>query len=289
MFAVSPPSFSVRPVPAHLAADVEDDNVGLPSGGDGSGDVGGPGRQDPGAGDRADLGLGQEPPDRLGQGHRPVGVLGGLLHVRVRLRQLGVHQGETFGRDGGGIETRHREPADAPGDPQHAERRRVGVVGEADHGAGGMRADHRHLLEVAAEWQQIPLVLEQGHRLVREPAGQLVALARRGGDLHRIFGDVRVVEQAEGELVPQHAAHRLVQLGLGSSVALHGLDEHLPVALDARRLDVHAGGESERRDLLGVGCDQVARLRPADGAVIGDDRPASSSGPNSPRATMRPT
>jgi len=170
MFAVSPPSFSVRPVPARLAADAEDDNVGLPSGGDGSGDAGGPEGKTP-VPATALTSAGQEPPDRLGQGQRPVGVLGGLLHVRVRLRELGVHQGETFGRDGAGIETRHREPADAPGDPQHAERRRVGVVGEADHGAGGMRADHRHLLEVAAEWQQIPLVA------TRPPRGWL----RQGG------------------------------------------------------------------------------------------------------------
>ena len=85
MFAVSPPSFSVRPVPARLAADAEDDNVGLPSGGDGSGDAGGPEGKTP-VPATALTSAGQEPPDRLGQGQRPVGVLGGLLHVRVRLR-----------------------------------------------------------------------------------------------------------------------------------------------------------------------------------------------------------
>jgi hypothetical protein len=46
------------------------------------------------------------------------------------------------------------------------------------------------------------LVLEQGHRLVREPPGQVVALARHRGDHHRVLGDVRVVEEAEGELDP---------------------------------------------------------------------------------------
>lgn len=159
------------------------------------------------------------------RGDRPVGGPGEVLDVRARLGQLGVHQGEAFGRHGPGVEARHRESADAAGDPQHAERRRVGVVGEADHGPVGVRADDRDLLDLAAEWQHIVLVLEQGHRLVREPSGLVVALAGHGVDLDRVLGDIGVVEQAEGELVPQHAAHRLVQLRLGHPAALDGLHE----------------------------------------------------------------
>ena len=47
-------------------------------------------------------------------------------------------------------------------------------------------------------------------------------------ELDRIFGDVWVVEQPQGELVAQHAAHGLVQPGLIRLAALDGLGQHFP-------------------------------------------------------------
>src|ERR671926_432192 len=92
----------------------------------------------------------------------------------------------------------------------------------------------RDLLDVAVERQQMLLVLEQRHRLCCETPGEIVPLARDLADRDRILTNVRVVEETERELVSQHAAHGLVQLGLGYLAALHGLGQHLPVAVDGR-------------------------------------------------------
>jgi hypothetical protein len=70
----------------------------------------------------------------------------------------------------------------------------------------------RDLLDVAVERQQMLLVLEQRHRLGREAPGEVVPLARDLADFDRVFTDVRVAEEAERELVAQHAANGLVQL-----------------------------------------------------------------------------
>ena len=88
-----------------------------------------------------------------------------------------------------------------------------------------MRSDGRDLRGVTAEGQKLLVVLEQGHRLGREPLGQVVAFSREGFALDRLFGNIRVVEQAQGELVAQHAAHGRVQEGLGHGSALHGFME----------------------------------------------------------------
>jgi hypothetical protein len=54
-------------VPAGLAADVQDHDVGFPGRRDGGRDVGRLGGQDSRAGDRGDLHLRQQPSDRLGE------------------------------------------------------------------------------------------------------------------------------------------------------------------------------------------------------------------------------
>ena len=75
-------------------------------------------------------------------------------------------------------------------------------------------------------------------------------------------GDVRVLEQAEGKLVAQHAAYGPVQNRFRYFLVAHGLGQHLPVAVDGWRLDVHAGRESEQPRLLGG-------FRPPSGASAG--------------------
>jgi hypothetical protein len=132
----------------------------------------------------------------------------------------------------------HRDiPTSGPG-VHHLQRGWIGVGGESGRHIVGVRPDNLDLHDVAAQRQETLLVLEQGHRFGGEPARQVGALARNGANLDRILCNVRVVEQAERKLVPQHAARGWSRSDSDTFRYARPAPTR-PVAEDGR-LDIHA-------------------------------------------------
>lgn len=121
--------------------------------------------------------------------------------------------------------------------------------------------------------QKTPFVLEERHRCGGEPLGETDALGCDFADFGRVLGDIWILEQAEGKLIAEHAPYGPVQNRFRYLLVAHGLGQHLPVAVDARRLDVHAGGESEQPRFLSGSGYLLARVQEVDGDVVGHGRP----------------
>ena len=118
--------------------------------------------------------------------------------------------------------------------------------------------------------EQATPVLEEHDRLARRLQGQRPAL-RRSGDLVGAGGvHVRVLEQAQLELLAQQPPHGVVDRGLGHRSLLHLLDQR-GIRLHVRELHVHGGRQRLARRVGSVRGHAVTTGELADGLPVRDD------------------
>ena len=84
-------------------------------------------------------------------------------------------------------------------------------------------------------------------------------------------GDQPAVEQAELELLPEHAGGRAVDQLLGDVAGGNRRQQRVAVAAGARQLHVKPGRERQRGRAARVGRDPVLELEEGDREVVGDD------------------
>ena len=128
----------------------------------------------------------------------------------------------------------------------------------------------------AAE-RQDPVVLDQDQGPLRERPGGACLVRGQGveGGLVR-HRDVRLVEQPEPELHPEHPRDRRIEVGLADPAVLEGRLERRPEGDRARQLRVHAGDEGQPRRLAQVGRQMVGARDHLDADVVRGDDPVEA-------------
>ena len=124
------------------------------------------------------------------------------------------------------------------------------VVAQLVHHVVRVGADHRHELQVFPQWQQVLVILEQYDAFASSAQGQLLVRLRVNHLDGAVRVDIRILKEAEAELLLQHAAHRAIHECRRNSALLHALDQRPHVGGFVGNVHIDAGPQGEQTGFL---------------------------------------